>query len=76
MNMIYLLMIAAALSYIGWNIGFAIELVIGGLLYKNNLSIVFIGDAVTELIALFLLMLLLRKQYIYQKRKSLMKAKS
>jgi MFS family permease len=88
MNMIYVLMIAAAfmamagpahesliadlttpenrdgayaLSYMGWNMGFAIGPVIGGLLYKNHLSIIFIGDAITALIALCLLMFFVKE---------------
>lgn len=88
MNMIYVLMIAAAfmamagpahesliadlttpenrdgayaLSYMGWNIGFAIGPIVGGLLYKNHLSLVFIGDAATALIALVLLIFFVKE---------------
>lgn len=46
---------AYALSYMGWNIGFAVGPVIGGILYKNHLPLVFIGDALTALIALCLI---------------------
>jgi MFS family permease len=46
---------AYALSYMGWNIGFAVGPVIGGMLYKNHLPLVFIGDALTALIALCLI---------------------
>ncbi|MFZ5967204.1 MAG: MFS transporter [Bacillota bacterium] len=47
---------AYALSYMGWNIGFAVGPVIGGLLYQRYLSLVFIGDAVTALLSLTLVM--------------------
>lgn len=46
---------AYALSYMGWNIGFAVGPAVGGMLYKNHLPLVFIGDAVTALIALILI---------------------
>ena len=46
---------AYALSYMGWNTGFAVGPVIGGMLYKNHLPLVFIGDALTALIALGLI---------------------
>ncbi|HEY8910883.1 MAG TPA: MFS transporter [Desulfosporosinus sp.] len=46
---------AYALSYMGWNIGFAVGPVMGGMLYKNHLPLVFIGDAFTALIALSLI---------------------
>lgn len=46
---------AYALSYMGWNIGFAVGPAVGGMLYKNHLVLVFIGDAATALIALILI---------------------
>ena len=46
---------AYALSYMGWNIGFAVGPAVGGMLYKNHLPLVFIGDALTALIALILI---------------------
>jgi len=46
---------AYALSYMGWNIGFAVGPAVGGMLYKNHLPLVFIGDALTALIALCLI---------------------
>lgn len=46
---------AYALSYMGWNIGFAVGPAVGGMLYKNHLPLVFIGDAATALIALILI---------------------
>lgn len=45
---------AYALCYMGWNIGFAVGPTIGGLLFENHLSWVFIGDAITALLALTL----------------------
>nr|WP_279388099.1 MFS transporter [Tepidibacillus fermentans] len=41
---------AYSLSYMGWNIGFAIGPVIGGMFYKNHFPLVFIGDALTALL--------------------------
>lgn len=46
---------AYALDYMGWNIGFAVGPVIGGLLFENHLKWVFIGDALTALIGLGLI---------------------
>ncbi len=46
---------AYALSYLGWNIGFAVGPAVGGMLYKNHLPLVFIGDALTALFALILI---------------------
>lgn len=52
---------AYALSYMGWNMGFAIGPIIGGLLYKNHLPLVFIGDAVTALISLSLILIFIKE---------------
>jgi len=46
---------AYALSYLGWNIGFAVGPMLGGFLYRRYLPLVFIGDAVTALISLCLI---------------------
>ena len=46
---------AYALSYMGWNIGFAVGPILGGLLYENHLPLIFIGDAITALISLSLI---------------------
>lgn len=46
---------AYALSYLGWNMGFAVGPVLGGILYQHHLPWVFIGDASTALIALLLI---------------------
>lgn len=52
---------AYALSYMGWNLGFAIGPVIGGLLYEKNLSLIFIGDAITALVSLTLITLFIKE---------------
>ncbi|WP_242960870.1 MFS transporter [Clostridium peptidivorans] len=52
---------AYALSYMGWNLGFAIGPVMGGLLYEKNLSLIFIGDAITALISLTLITLFIKE---------------
>lgn len=53
---------AYALSYMGWNIGFAVGPAIGGILYnKNMLSLLFIGDAVTALLSLALITLFIKE---------------
>ena len=52
---------AYALSYMGWNIGFAIGPVIGGILYKNHLPWVFIGDAFTALLSLSLILFFIKE---------------
>ncbi|MBU3144783.1 MFS transporter [Clostridium sp. CF012] len=52
---------AYALSYMGWNIGFAIGPIIGGLLYENYLPLIFIGDAVTALISLSLILIFIKE---------------
>lgn len=52
---------AYSLLYMGWNIGFAVGPIIGGLLYKNYLPLVFIGDALTALIALCLIIFFVKE---------------
>lgn len=44
-----------SLLYMGVNIGFSIGPIIGGFLYKSHLSLIFIGDAITTILALSLL---------------------
>jgi len=61
---------AYSLSYMGWNMGFAVGPVIGGMLYKNHLSLVFIGDALTALIALALIALMV-KETIHKTREEI-----
>ncbi|MGL6106389.1 MDR family MFS transporter [Romboutsia sp.] len=46
---------AYSLLYMGVNIGFSVGPILAGLLYKNYLPLIFIGDAITTLIALLLL---------------------
>lgn len=45
---------AYSLLYMGWNLGFAIGPIIGGFLYKSYLSLLFIGDGVTTILSLLL----------------------
>lgn len=45
---------AYSLLYMGWNLGFSVGPIIGGFLYKNYLSFVFIGDGVTTILSLLL----------------------
>ncbi|MEG0772552.1 MFS transporter [Clostridium sp.] len=46
---------AYSLSYMGWNLGFAIGPVVGGILYEKNMHLIFIGDAITALLSLALI---------------------
>jgi MFS family permease len=43
-----------SLTYMGWNLGFAVGPVLGGLLFNHHLSLVFIGDGLTTLISMAL----------------------
>lgn len=52
---------AYALTYMGWNIGFAVGPVMGGLLYQYHLSWVFIGDALTAFLALMLVLFFIKE---------------
>jgi MFS family permease len=62
---------AYALTYMGWNIGFAVGPAIGGMLYKKNLlSFLFIGDAVTALLSLSLIALFI-KETIYKTKEEI-----
>lgn len=56
--------IAYSLLYMGINIGFAIGPIIGGFLYKNYLSLVFIGDAVTTLVSMILVVTLIEEKKV------------
>lgn len=49
------------LSYLGWNLGFAVGPILGGLLYKDHLSWLFIGDALTALLALTLVIIFIKE---------------
>lgn len=46
---------AYALSYLGWNFGFAVGPMLGGFLYRKYLPLVFIGDAITALLSISLI---------------------
>ncbi|MGE5678671.1 MAG: MDR family MFS transporter [Pseudomonadota bacterium] len=46
---------AYALSYMGWNLGFALGPTLGGFLYRRYLPLVFIGDALTALLSISLI---------------------
>jgi Arabinose efflux permease len=50
-----------ALVYMGWNLGFAAGPVIAGMLYKNHLPWVFIGDALTAIISLGLMAIFIKE---------------
>jgi MFS family permease len=52
---------AFSLSYMGWNLGFAIGPVMGGLLYHYNLSWVFLGDALSAFLALLLILFFVKE---------------
>lgn len=54
---------AYALSYLGWNIGFAVGPMLGGFLYRKYLSLVFIGDAATALISISLIFLFVKETF-------------
>jgi MFS family permease len=55
--------ISYSLLYMGINIGFALGPIIGGFLYKNYLSLVFIGDAVTTLVSMILVVTLIKEKH-------------
>lgn len=61
---------AYALGYMGWNIGFAVGPIIGGLLFKNHLRWVFIGDALTAFISLGLIAVFV-KETLYLTKKDI-----
>ncbi|MEW9096258.1 MAG: MFS transporter [Clostridiaceae bacterium] len=52
---------AFSLLYMGHNLGFAIGPIIGGMLYKNHLPLVFLGDALTTSISLLLVLLFIKE---------------
>lgn len=54
---------AYSLSYMGFNMGFAIGPTVGGLLFKNHYSWIFWGDAITLFIALSLVVLFVRETF-------------
>ncbi|MGH4123406.1 MAG: MFS transporter [Clostridium sp.] len=50
-----------SLVYMGWNLGFVIGPLIGGMLFKNYLSLVFIGDGITTILSLVLVMVYVKE---------------
>ena len=52
--------ISYSLLYMGTNIGFSVGPIIGGLLYENYLPLIFIGDGITTLIALLLIIMFVK----------------
>lgn len=52
---------AYSLSYLGWNVGFAIGPMIGGLLFENHLKLMFMIDAATALIATGLILIFIKE---------------
>jgi len=50
-----------SLLYMGMNVGFAIGPVIGGLLFKRYLKYVFIGDGITTILSLVLVMVFVKE---------------
>ncbi|WP_125153871.1 MFS transporter [Clostridium rectalis] len=58
---------AFSLLYMGHNLGFAIGPLIAGFLYKNHLPLVFIGDAVTTLLSLVLVIFYVEETMNYKK---------
>lgn len=54
---------AFSLLYMGWNLGFAFGPMIAGLLYRTHFEWIFIGDALTALIALSLITFGVKERY-------------
>ncbi len=52
---------AYSLSYLGFNMGFALGPVIGTLLFENHLKLIFIGDGITTIIATLLILLFVKE---------------
>ena len=61
---------AFSLLYMGHNLGFAIGPMVGGILYKNHLSLIFLGDAFTTLISLILITLFVEETLIKEQKES------
>ena len=59
---------AFSLLYMGTNVGAAIAPVVGGLLFKSHLKILFLGDAVTTFIAVILIILFVHEHESVRKR--------
>lgn len=54
---------AFSLLYMGNNLGLSIGPIIAGLLYKNYLSLIFIGDAITTLISMALVLIYVEETF-------------
>ncbi len=54
---------AFALLYMGFNLGFAIGPMLGGLMYKDHLQWLFIGDAVTTIISTILICVFIKETH-------------
>lgn len=52
-----------SLLYMGMNIGASIAPVLGGMLYKNHLSVIFIGDAVTTILSAVLINIYVKESF-------------
>jgi MFS family permease len=52
---------AYALSYMGWNLGFAVGPLLAGMLFENHLNLIFIGDALTAFLSLILIIFFVRE---------------
>lgn len=52
---------AYALTYMGWNLGFAIGPIIGGMLFEKHLSLAFYGNAAAALTALSLIIIFIKE---------------
>lgn len=52
---------AYALSYMGWNIGFAIGPILGGFLYRHHLAWVFIGESMAIFMSLILIFIFIKE---------------
>lgn len=52
---------AYALSYMGWNLGFAVGPLLAGMLFENHLNLIFIGDALTALLSLILIIFFVKE---------------
>lgn len=50
-----------SLVYMGWNLGFVIGPFIGGMLFEHYLSLVFIGDGITTILSLVLVMVYVKE---------------
>lgn len=52
-----------SLLYMGMNIGVSIAPVLGGILYKNYLSVLFIGDGVTSILSIIVIYLFVQETF-------------